>query len=243
MTVVAFVNETLSSITQYYRTVDNARDSLYGKHQMRESDLTLERVYTMLAEFLIELTLHEEQDKIAQIVTGSSSTVKHSMYDDYISASKGKASTKGKGKKSDGKNGKSRWRPPCDDYWKPGGCSQGHHCPHYHPRKQPGRCAICGSTRHSTSQCNRPVKPKAKNVEWEMSSGKSQPGPMRMTSNGSQRSMRRLRARKEKGRDPSLKGSPRARMHRDQLPRGHHGLHRLKETDPNPPPSMKHAPA
>ena len=55
------------------------------------------------------------------------------------------------------------------DYWKPGGCSQGHHCPQYHPRKQPGRCAICGSTRHSTSQCNRPVKPKAKNVEWEES--------------------------------------------------------------------------
>ena len=82
---------------------------------------------------------------------------------------RGKASTKGKGKHNDGKSGKSRWRPPCDDYWKPGGCSQGHHCPHYHPRKQPGRCAICGSTRHSTSQCNRPVKPKAKNVEWEES--------------------------------------------------------------------------
>ena len=87
-TVVAFVNETLSSITQYYRTVGNIWDSLYGKHQMRESNLTLERVYAMLAEFLIELKLHEEQDKIAQIVTGSSSTVKHSMYDDYINASK-----------------------------------------------------------------------------------------------------------------------------------------------------------
>ena len=73
---------------------------------------------------------------------------------------------KGKGK-TDGKNGKSKWRPPCDDYWKPGGCSQGHNCPKHHPRKQPGRCAICGSTRHATSQCSRPVKPKAKNVEWE----------------------------------------------------------------------------
>ena len=41
--------------------------------------------------------------------------------------------------------------------------------PHYHPRKQPGRCAICGSARHSTSQCDRPIKPKAKNVEWEES--------------------------------------------------------------------------
>ena len=102
---------------------------------MRESNLTLERVYAMLAEFLIELKLHEEQDKIAQIVTGSSSTVKHSMYDDYINASKGKASTKGKGKHNDGKSGKSRWRPPCDDYWKPGGCSQGHHCPEYEASK------------------------------------------------------------------------------------------------------------
>ena len=30
--------------------------------------------------------------------------------------------------------------------------AQGHNCPKYHPRRQPGRCAICGSTRHSTSQ-------------------------------------------------------------------------------------------
>ena len=111
-TVVAFVNETLSSITQYYRTVGNIWDNLYSKHQLRESNLTLERVYAMLAEFLIELKLHEEQDKIAQIVTGSSSTVKNSMYDEYINASKGKASTKGKGKHNDGKSGKSKWRPP-----------------------------------------------------------------------------------------------------------------------------------
>ena len=165
-TVVAFVTDTMSGITHYYRTVGNVWDSLFVKHQMRDSNLTLERVYAMLAEFLIELKLHEEQDKIAQIVTGSTSTVKHSMYDEYINASKGKVPSKGKGK-TDGKNGKSKWRPPCDDYWKPGGCSQGHNCPKYHPRKQPGRCAICGSTRHATSQCSRPVKPKAKNVEWE----------------------------------------------------------------------------
>ena len=55
----------------------------------------------MLAEFLIELRLHEEQDKIAQIVTGSSSTVKHSMYEEYINASKGKVPAKGKGKQGD----------------------------------------------------------------------------------------------------------------------------------------------
>ena len=40
--------------------------------QLRESNITPDRVYTMLAELLIELKLHEEQDKIAQIVTGSS---------------------------------------------------------------------------------------------------------------------------------------------------------------------------
>ena len=114
-----------------------------------------------------ELKLHEEQDKIAQIVTGSSGTVKHSMYDEYINASKGKIPVKGKGKQGDGKGGKSNWRAPCDEFWKPGGCSQGHHCPKYHPRRQPGRCAICGSTRHYTSQCTRPVKSKAKNAEWD----------------------------------------------------------------------------
>ena len=121
----------------------------------------------MLAEFLIELKLHEEQDKLAQIVTGSSSTVKHSMYDEYINACKGKVPVKGKGKQGDGKGGKSKWRAACDEYCKPGGCSHGHHCPKYHPRRQPGTCAICGSTRHNTSQCTRPVKPKAKNAEWD----------------------------------------------------------------------------
>ena len=79
-TIVAFVNDTLSGVTQYYRTVGNVWDSLYAKHQLCESNITLDRVYTMLAEFLIELKLNEEQDKIAQIVTGSSGTAKHSMY-------------------------------------------------------------------------------------------------------------------------------------------------------------------
>ena len=89
-TIITFVQEVLSGITQYYRTVGNIWESLYLKHQLRDSNLTIERVYAMLAEFLIELRSHEEQDKIVQIVTGSSSTVKHSMYDEYINASKGK---------------------------------------------------------------------------------------------------------------------------------------------------------
>ena len=170
-TIITFVQEVLSGITQYYRTVGNIWDSLYLKHQLRESSLTLDRVYAMLAEFLIELRLHEEQDKITQIVNGSSTSVKHSMYDEYVSASKGKVPAKGKGKQKSGKGSQSQWRPPCDDYWKPHGCSQGHHCPKYHPRRQPGRCAICGSTRHPTSQCTRPVKPKAKQAEWDETVG------------------------------------------------------------------------
>ena len=68
-TIITFVQEVLSGITQYYRTVGNIWDTLYLKHQLRESNLILDRVYAMLAEFLIELRLHEEQDKITQIVT------------------------------------------------------------------------------------------------------------------------------------------------------------------------------
>ena len=124
---------------------------------------------TTLSEFLIELKLNEEQEKITQIVvTGSSGTqVKPSAYDEYVNASKGKVQQKGKGRGGDGKGGKQNWRLPCNDYWKPDGCQHGHHCPRYHLRRQPGRCAICGSTRHYTSQCSRPVKPKAKNAEYD----------------------------------------------------------------------------
>ena len=78
-----------------------------------------------------------------------------------------------------------------------------------------------------------------------MQSGPILPGPMRMMSgmniHGSQRSMKRLRERKEKGKDLSLKGSPRARMRRDRLLQGQHSLHLRKETDPNPNPNPKHA--
>ena len=113
----------------------------------------------------------EKQLRRSKVTTYPSSTVKHSMYDEHINASKGKVPVKGKGKQGDGKGGKTKWRAPCDDYWKPGGCSQGHHCPKYHPRRQTGRRAICGSTHHITSQCTCPVKPKAKNAEWDDSTG------------------------------------------------------------------------
>ena len=58
----------------------------------------MDRVYVTLAELLIELKLNEEQDKITQIVTSTSGAVKHSMYDEYVNASKGKVPSKGKAK-------------------------------------------------------------------------------------------------------------------------------------------------
>ena len=70
-TLVAFVIETLSAVIQYDQTIGNTWDSLYAKHQLRDSDITLDRVYSMLSEFLIELKLNEEQKKITQIVTFS----------------------------------------------------------------------------------------------------------------------------------------------------------------------------
>ena len=62
-----------------------------------------------------------------------------------------------------GKSSKQNCRQACSNNWRPDGSSLGHHCPKYHPRRQP----VCGSTRHYTSQCQRPVKPKAKNAEYE----------------------------------------------------------------------------
>ena len=72
-----------------------------------------------------------------------------------------------KGESTEGKGNTKNWRQPCSDYWKPDGCSLEHSSPKYHPRRQPGRCAICGSTKHYTSQCKRLVKPKMKNAEYK----------------------------------------------------------------------------
>ena len=117
--LVAFVIETLrlSAFIQYYRTIGSIWDSLYAKHQLRDSDIALDRIYSMLSEFLIELKLNEEQEKITQIVTSSNNAqMKPSAYDEYVSASKGKVQQKGKGRGGEGKNGKQNWRQPCNDY-------------------------------------------------------------------------------------------------------------------------------
>ena len=47
----------------------------------------------MLSEFLIEVKLNEEHDRITQIVTGANNAqVKPTAYDEYINANKGKQS-------------------------------------------------------------------------------------------------------------------------------------------------------
>ena len=70
--LVVFMNETLSAVIQYHRTIGNIWDSLYNKRQMRDSDMTLDRIYIMLSEFLLEVKLSEEQDKLTQRATGAS---------------------------------------------------------------------------------------------------------------------------------------------------------------------------
>ena len=183
--------------------------------------------------------------KIAQIVTGSSGTVKNSMYAEYVNAKKGKVPSKGKGKTRDGKGGKSNWRVQCHDFWKPGGCSQGRHCPKYHPRRQPGRCAICGSTRHYTSQCTRPVKPKAKNAEWDDTTWQQEEVEWR-ESTWDTEEYEAFKGKKGKGKRSKSKGKSKGKgAPRSITPRvpGQHSLSLLEEIDPNLKPSPKHVPA
>ena len=67
-----------------------------------------------------------------------------------------------------------------------------------------------------TSQCTRPVKPKAKNAEWDesMGDGESLSGKM---INARMKSMRPRKARKVKGKAPNLRASLRGRLHRSLL--------------------------
>ena len=78
-----------------------------------------------------------------------------------------------------------------------------------------------------------------------MPSGMSPLGHMKkkngMTVNGSLKSMKRPRPRKEKGKDLSQKASPRVRMPQDRLLQGLRSLHPRKVNDPNPKPNLKHA--
>ena len=160
----------------------------------------------MLSEVLmiIEVKLSEEQDKIAQTVTGSNGAqMKPTTYDEYVNASKAKTQ-KGKG---NGKGTSKNWRQPCADYWEPDSCSLGHNCPKHHPRRKSGRCAFCGSTKHYTSQRKRPIKPKSKNIEHDEDQSWNAPTDtrdnQRQDHTRKPRRMRLLKVRKSKVRDPS----------------------------------------
>ena len=181
---------------------------------------------TSCAEFLIELKLNEEQEKIAQIVRCEAH-----MYDEYVNASKGKVPSKGKKAKEE----MVKVECPIGEFWKPGGCSHG---PKYHPRRQPGRYAICGSTCRYTSQCKSPVKPKAKNAEWDDTTWQQEEVDWQEPT---WESTRHLGVRKARARGLSPRVNLKARVHRDRLHPGHHSLSPLEVTDPNPKPNQKPA--
>ena len=122
----------------------------------------------MLAKFLIELKLNEEQEKITQIVAGSNGSVSSQRMTSTSMLVKGKYLLREKAKEEMVKVGSLTSVQLAMSIGSQMVAHKGHHCPKYHPRRQRGRCAICGSTRHYTSQCTCPVKSKAKNAEWTM---------------------------------------------------------------------------
>ena len=106
-TLVEFVIETLSAVIQC--TIGNIWDALCTKHQLRDSDITLDRVHSMISEFLIELKLNE-QEKITHVAIGSNHPqMKPTAYDEYANANKGKAQ-KGRGTGGEGKGSKQNWQ-------------------------------------------------------------------------------------------------------------------------------------
>ena len=209
---------TLSAVTHYHGTVGNMWDSLYNKHQMRDSDIPLDRVYTMLSEVLVEVKLSEEQDKIAKIATGSNGAqVKPTAHDEYVNASKGKMQ-KGKSKGSDGKGTPKNLRQPYTDCWKPDGCSLGRNCRKYHLRRQLEGVPFAALTRTTPHSASAQLSPSPRTSSMMRTrlgmhrralgriSGKITPWTMR--------SMRQRKVRKAKVRDPSRQASPKERKHR-----------------------------
>ena len=109
----------------------------------------------------------------------------------------------------------------------------------YHPRRKPGRCAICGSTRHYTSQCTRPVKPKAKNAEWDEATSQQDEVEWQ-ESTWETEEHEASKGKKAKVRDQSPRVNLQARVHRDRLHPDQRSLNLPEETDPNPKPNPKH---
>ena len=226
-TIVAFVNETLSGVTQYYPTVgNNIWDSLYSKHQLLESNITLDRVYAMLAEFLIELKLNEEQDKITQIVTGSNGAAKHSMYDEYINASEGKVPSKGKAMEE---MVKLESRIGLHLVMNSGSQTSLSEV----SSKETAR-KVCDL--HLNVHVQSSPKPR-------MPSGMTTPGSKKKSNgrniHGNQKSMKLPSARKEKARGLGRRASPRERERRDRLHQDRLSPNLLEMPEPNPKPNLK----
>ena len=77
-TLVAFVVKTMiMGVIQHYRTIGDTWDALYSKHQLRDSDITLDRVYSMLSEFLIELKLRISHRAQAERRAGEDHSDRH----------------------------------------------------------------------------------------------------------------------------------------------------------------------
>ena len=63
-TIVEFVNDTLSGVTQYYRTVGNVWDSLYAKHQWRESSIPLDRAALRSTQCMMNTSINASKGKV-----------------------------------------------------------------------------------------------------------------------------------------------------------------------------------
>ena len=200
------------SVTQYYRTIGNIWDNLYSEHQLRDSNITLDRVYTCL-QILIELKLNEEQVNITQIATGSNG-LRSTQWWRIHPCSKGKVPSKGKGK---GEKVKAESLIGVHRAMTTGSLTVAHkdtivqgtiqgdsqddvHLWLYSP--------LCFSM-HTFSQAqSQECRVGCTAWQQEESNGKS--------SRGRPKSMKLPRARKEKVRGRSRKASPRERAHRDR---------------------------
>ena len=135
------------------------------------------------------------------------------------------------------KGGKSKWRAACDEYWKPGGCSQGHQLSQVSSKATARQ--MCNLWLHSSLYLLNAQSSEAESqdAEWDESTWQRTMMSIGKRLNGRLKSMKRPRARKEKAKDLSLKRSPKARMRQDLLLQGHRRLHLREVIDPNPKPN------
>ena len=240
-TIVAFLTDTMSGITHYYRTVGNVWDNLYAKHQMRDSNLTLERVFPCLRSFSSSSSYMKNKRRLLrllQVLPARSSTpcmMSTSMPVREKSLQREKARLMAR------MASRNRVHLAMITGNQPGA-----------HRDTIAPSIIQGSSQADVrSAAHLVMLPPSVVVQSSprprMLSGKNRCDPkmMRtgMTINENGRSMKRPKARKEKGKDLSPKGDQKARVRRDRSLQDLHSLHRLRETDPNPNPSQRHAPA